>query len=644
MTGLWRIRGLFHRPVCVCLGAALLLGLAAAVPGPVGAAVGSYAEELVEEARRRRLHDERYWHILLHYQRSLTGVTSRVDDPKFFLAPDGKRNPEAELAATIRAFFEPEVEGGKHPVCRFVARYAWVREQLGLDPSRLAVGECAHFVRLLADMRPEGTTLVFPTAHMNSPASMFGHTLLLFETAAQSRLLAYAVNYSAITQETFGPLFAVRGIFGAYPGYFSVLPYYAKLQEYADIDHRDLWEYPLDFTREETIRAIRHVYELDGIASDYFFFDENCAYALLFLLEAGRPSLRLTDRTLPWVIPLDTIRLVQEAGLVTGTLFRPSKTTTIRRLAAGLDRAGRLLAREAAEGRVAPAQILKGPGSAAERGRTLDLAVEYLQYRYSRRELERPAYADRLVGLLTARSGLGPLEGNGPAPPAPPQPEAGHRSRRLSLGGGVEGGQAFQELRFRFAYHTLADDDRGYLEGSHIVFGDTALRYLFEEERLRLERLDLIEIVSLAPRDELFQPISWKITAGAAQRVMEDGRKHLVGRLVPGGGLAYRIPLLGLGYALLETEANLGEALREHYALGAGGSVGILRNITERWKLLLTARGMAYGLGDRHSLLEATMTHNLRLTPNAALSLEVTRGKTREFYRTEALLALNLFF
>lgn len=604
----------------------------------------AYADQLVEKARRRRLHEERYWHTLLHYKRTITGLRSLVDDPKFFLSPRGKRDPEAELEATIRAFFQPDTPGARHPVCRFVARYYWIKEQLNLDPAVLPVNECEQFTRLIEEMKPESTTLVFPTSHMNSPASMFGHTLLAYETASKSKLLAYAVNYAAVTTETFGPLFAVKGIFGLYRGYFSILPYYAKLQEYSDIDHRDIWEYRLNFTREETIRSIMHVYELDGIYSDYYFFDENCSYALLFLLEAGRPSLDLTDRLPPWVIPLDTIRVVEDAGLIAGAVYRPSKTTTIRHVASLLDRPSRLLALDMARGRAAPERIRASELSKQEKARTYDLAVEYLQYLYSKRQIERDVYTDRFVKLLAARSALGIPDGERYEIQPPPRPEEGHQSDRLQIGFGLRRGEPFQELRFRFAYHTLTDYARGYPEGSQIVFGDTALRYYFHDNRFTLQQLDLVDIVSLAPRDELFQPISWKVTAGLAQRVMEDGRDHLIARLSPGVGLAYRVPFLGLFFAMLEADLNVGDALRDNYAVGLGGSLGIIRGITDRWSVALSAKGMYYGLGDRHGLLDLALTQNYALTRNLAISLDVCRSRTRDFYRTEGRLALNIFF
>src|SRR4030067_1203824 len=60
-----------------------------------------YRDELKESATRLRLPDDRYWHVLLHYKRGLFGTESLVDDRKFFLSPDGKHDPSAELDGGI---------------------------------------------------------------------------------------------------------------------------------------------------------------------------------------------------------------------------------------------------------------------------------------------------------------------------------------------------------------------------------------------------------------------------------------------------------------------------------------------------------------------------------------------------------------
>ena len=603
-----------------------------------------YADHLVQEARRLRLYENPYWHTLLHYKRGITGLRSLVDDPKFFLSPHGKRDPKAEMEETIRAFFSPAVSGVAHPVCRFIARYYWLKQELGLDAAKLPVNECEDFTKLMQDLRPESTTLVFPTSLMNRPASMFGHTFLAYESESGNRLLARAVNYAAITQESSGPLFAVKGLFGFYKGYFSILPYYAKLQEYSDIDHRDMWEYRLNLSQEETLRSIRHVYEMTGIYSDYYFFDENCSYNLLFLLDAARPSLHLTDQLPPWVIPLDTIRAVKSAGLVSETIYVPSRTTRISHLAALVGSDSRRLALSVARGEAPSQTIVMAELSKEERIRTVDLTVEYLQYLYTRREIGRDDYTERYVRLLSARSSLGMSETGPDVVPSPAPPEEGHRSNRLQFGMGERNGRPFEELRYRFAYHTLTDYGRGYPEGSHIVFGDTAVRHYFLDDQVQLQRFDLVDIVSIVPRDDLFKPLSWKVTAGLAQHVMNDGRDHLVAQLSPGGGLAYRVPALGICYALVEGDLQAGDRLREDYAVGAGGSVGILRRLTDRWAAALQARGIYYAVGDRHGLLDVTLVQSYALAPNLALSMDLSRSRTREFYRTELKLGLNLFF
>jgi hypothetical protein len=73
------------------------------------------------------------------------------------------------------------------------------------------------------------------------------------------------------------------------------MPYYLKVREYSDLENRDIWEYELNLTPEEIDRLLMHAWELGPIHFDYYFFDENCAYHLLGLLEAARPDLTLTE-------------------------------------------------------------------------------------------------------------------------------------------------------------------------------------------------------------------------------------------------------------------------------------------------------------------------------------------------------------
>ena len=604
-----------------------------------------YLTSLLEAAREQRLYTDPFWHTLVHYKSGVFGSRSLIDDPRFFLSPKGKYDPEAELEATIRAFFESGGDETQHAVCRFIARYTWIKEKLNLDPSQLPVPECRRFAALMEQIKPDSVSMIFPTSHMNSPASMFGHTLLTVETSSKSKLLAHAISYSAVTEETFGPTYALKGLLGFYPGYYSILPYYGKLQEYSDIDDRDIWEYPLSLNPEEVRRLLMHVYELDAIYSDYYFFDENCSYQLFFLIDAARPGLDLTDQGAPWVIPLDTVRVAKEHGLIAASVYRPSKSTQVKYIASLLPKEGRRRALAIANGELDPEGVAKEEGiPKEERIRICDLAVEYLQYLHAKEKLTREEYLGRFLKTLRARSALGGAGESQYRVPAPTSSDEGHLSNRVSLGLGVKRGDFFQEAAWRPAYHDLLDSDRGYREGAQIIFSSVALRYYPSQGSLQLDNFDFIDIVSLTPRDEFFQPISWKVKTGFERRILADDDDHLIYRLNPGGGFAWENHLLGLYYVMTEGDVNLGRPLEKNYALGLGGSAGVIKLLTDSWKLHVFVRDIYYGLGDTTNTIEAGVLQNFAITANTSVGASASYSRSHGFDQTEAKVSFNLFF
>src|SRR5262249_25841967 len=159
----------------------------------------------------------------------------------------------------------------------------------------------------------------FPEAYLNNPPSMFGHTLLRIDAGppgARKDLLAYGVNFSADTGDDGGVNFAWKGILGYYHGRFGIHPYYDIVKQYGDWESRDIWEYELILDPDTVGLLVAHLWELRGVSSDYYFFNENCSSQLLALLEAARPDLQLRARVRPWVIPADTVRAVAATGLV----------------------------------------------------------------------------------------------------------------------------------------------------------------------------------------------------------------------------------------------------------------------------------------------------------------------------------------
>jgi len=602
-----------------------------------------YLSKLIAGAEQRELYRQRNWHILLHYKPSLHGVTSLIDDPKFFLAEDGKHNPEAELIATLRALFQPGPENDEHPRCRFVARFDWLKQELEIDENRLPAISCNEFQRALNKVQPRSAVLIFPTTHVNSPASMFGHTLISIQGPYESKLLSYAVNYSAVTDETNGFAYAIKGILGVYRGYFSILPYYEKLKEYSDLKRRDVWEYDLNLSEEETMRMFLHIWELRDIYSDYFFFDENCSYNLLFLLEAARPELNLTDPCRPWVIPIDTVRMIRDSGLFKEAFYRPSKATRISHIASQMNDAEQKAAVEVIRGERAPEDLTQKNLTRDGEIRILDLSAETIEFRYFEKELTQEEYRRRYLALLNARSRLGQPGEADPEIPTPIRPDLGHGSNRLAVGAGFWKKNFFQQVSIRPAYHNLLDADQGYLAGSQIDFGNLVLRYYPNAGKSELHALDLINIFSISPRDRFFKPKSWKVDTGFFQTTFGDGSDHLAYRLNSGRGFAYK-RMDGLFYSMLEADLLVSGRFRHHYALGLGGSAGWLKNMTESWKVYLRASKFYYELGDDHQGLEGSLGQSFRITADNSITLELSRHKEFGNYYSEAVLNWNYYW
>ncbi len=599
-----------------------------------------FLNELLKKAEAEKLYNDRYWHILLHYKPKRSGFKSLIDDPRFFLSPDGKENPKAELEATVRALYQSDKKDDEHPKCRFVARYNWLKENLDIDESFFSGVECKEFNNTIDTIvQPKSLILVFPAFYMNNPASMFGHTLLRIDSSYQSKLLSHAVNYAAYVDSA-GILYPIKGIFGFYKGYFKVFPYYERVKEYSDIEQRDMWEYRLDLSEEEGRRMLMHLWELKDIYSYYYFIDENCSYNLLYLLEAARPSLHLTDRLGLWVVPVDTLRVIKESGIVESTEFRPAMTTRIRSIASSLNEEAQETALKIVDRELGTDQI---PDiNHDEKIKILDMAIEIIQYKYNKEKLSKDEYLKLFLDVLGARSKLGTSYVDSVIP-VPKPPEEGHFSSRFSLGVGVRGDDIFQEVRFRPAYHNLTDPDDGYLEGSHIIFADAALRY-YTDGRIRLESLDLIDIVSLSPRNNFFKPISWKVKTGLTQKMGSDQQEHLLYQLDAGFGFAFKNELTGLCYTLAEASLNVGAELRDYYALGVGINVGTIKQLTDVWKINLSAEVLFYEFGDRFREKKVSVVQTFKINQNNSLNLSLSWEEIFNRERPEVKLNWNYYF
>jgi len=111
-----------------------------------------------------------------------------------------------------------------------------------------------------------------------------------------------------------------------------------------------------------------------------------------------------------------------------------------------------------------------------------------------------------------------------------------------------------------------------------------------------------------------------------------------------GGGLCYDNRILGLCYGMFETEIDLGGGLSNTHSIGFGGTLGILRKITEAWKFHLLFRPFYFVLGEQYESLEWAFLQQYTIFTNVAFSLELTGKEAQGLYQTEAGALVHLYF
>lgn len=491
---------------------------------------------LLTIAKSKQLYLKPDWLALMHYQPTGdNGVSfeSQVDDERYFLARNGRTNSLAEMSATINIMFGGALKTTTeqdNPHCGFVERERWLREQLSLS-AQAVPASCTEFHQWRDRMEAHSVTLVFPASYLNSPSSMFGHTLFRFDPeniADDSSWLSFALSFAADVEDSEGDSFsyAFKGIAGGYAGRFSVVPYFKKIQEYGAIENRDVWEYTLNLTPEEVDRIIGHAWELREVRFDYYFFRENCAFRLLELLDYARPSLKLIDQFNYTAIPAETVKAVVDSGIVSAVKFRPSVGSILQHRMTQLPSSSQNRVKDLYENpQLAKSDEFKTLPVETQRA-LVGAANQYLTYRSRRIEMT-PEMVSRRFQMLKQVNRL-PAQ----APheiPVPERPDAGHDTIMLNAGLGRDRDVDYQNIGFRISYHDLLDNSDGYLRGGEIQLGKLELRQ-YKGESLRLERADLIQLRSLGGWHSLFNTIAWEVGAGLRRHpVLENQKLGLAG-------------------------------------------------------------------------------------------------------------------
>ncbi|XDD54827.1 DUF4105 domain-containing protein [Leptospira sp. WS4.C2] len=609
-----------------------------------------YLQELINEVKEKHLAEETHWYRLLRFKKTRWGNwESEVDNKRYFLSEDGKHNPDKELIATLHSFFteEPIPEGLQHPQCAYPERYNWLKDKLKFDQTRLTEVQCERFDAWKEALNPDSLSVVFSSYYMQAPASMFGHTLLKLNNKVNenAELLDYGVNYAATPGEMDPFSYAYRGLTGGYPGSFAIFPYYLKVNEYNDMESRDLWEYKLKLKPEERERFLRHLWEMGRADFDYFFINENCSYHLMEILEVAMPELDISKKT-GWIVaPGDTIKLyLAEDGLVISKKYRPSLYSKIKYKIYDMSEEERVAYWEMIRFEKA---FLPEPKENFRMSLVTDAVLDTYRYRYAAKSAVPKQHKEYYDKLLIFRSKQNDEYTANEQVPLSTPPESSHPVSRVATSFGVSSLGNFAEFQYRIAYHDLLNVSKGHAPNSELAFFDTTVR-TYDNKKPELTSMSAVKVTSLNPYNSISKDFSYFFDTGiqtAVYRNNDETLRKQVGNFDLRFGYSFsnefgKNPMsMGVLSVLAGVKVQNGRMFEN--GVRYGGNVSLLyQKEWGAWKIYTGATAQNYQLSHNLNTYYATFKIRYAFSNTHELRLEVNGER---FYE-EALISYHYLF
>ncbi|MEA3306782.1 MAG: DUF4105 domain-containing protein [Elusimicrobiota bacterium] len=535
----------------------------------------------VKKAISLKIWENREWHKLLYYKKKLFGLktVSQNINKAFFISVNGKKSPKDELLESLKLLFENPKNEDNNFRCAFPQRFIYLQKKLKPLFEELPPVACSKLNNWKKRLKPRSVSLLFAGGYLNNPSTLYGHTFLrLKKTDETNDLLDYTINYAAETDDKNGILFALQGLAGLYPGKFSTVPYYLKIQEYHNLENRDLWEFPLNLNNEEVDRLLNHAWELGKAGFPYYFFTKNCSWQLIPLLNIAKPEFNLDNKFTTWVIPSDTILYFLNNFPETQNFsWRPSFSKFLKWEESQLSEKEREIALKIAKEPSLNLNLIAGM-SKERQALILEISADYVKFKFYSKKIKKQDWDQKSNFILSKRAELGPLETFLGAPAPPSTLLDAHNSGRVSLGQIYFKNRFLQNFTWRFAIQDLLDKEDGYLPNAELEIGKINFLYDNKYKKIHLREFKLANVLSLTPFTSFEKRKSWQMQAGLKEpeNKINPKNRQLIAEAAFNSGISFTLDsnLKTIGYILPEINIGLGGALDDNYKAGLGYKMG----------------------------------------------------------------------
>jgi hypothetical protein len=202
----------------------------------------------------------------------------------------------------------------------------------------------------------------------------------------------------------------------------------------------------------------------------------------------------------------------------------------------------------------------------------------------------------------------------------------------LGASAGQNAENTFVELNYRGSYHDLLDPIAGYYQGMSLNMLNLMVR-AYEGGDIKLEKFELLDIVSLSSRNRFFSPWSWKANVSVEQQ-WTVGKEILVTQGTAGRGLSFEFFDNSHFFSFATARIEVNHKLADKIALAPGLQLGLL-HYWSKASLMVDVEHYQF-LFDQTMRSQLNMQQSFELGKNHSLRLSAQFHRVKgKKYKTE---------
>lgn len=585
------------------------------------------SDQIIQQALDLQLQNQTTWLALLH----LDHGKPRIKDPQFLLSAE-QFSPQQELTKTLDLLLNEQTQ--RSAECRFPARQAWLAEQLHLPVADLT--HCTALSEFLIKAPADHISVVYASENLSSASSMMGHVLIqLSGLNAQHQPVDHAVSFFTEVKGINLPKIMYDSIIAGKSGYFSLSPLRDKIDYYAKKEQRNIWTYQIKLTDTQRRLIQLHLWELKQTPLEYFFHTYNCATFTNFILSiTGNSTLYQAHG---WKTPLDTVKLIHDAGLVQSTTFYPSNRARIRIFSEDQPLAWRRQIKAAIT--TTDLSLLPPSQNDVETFRTLKTAQAYADYLNEKQHIDSATWRTVSDNIHAKQSTLSQdyqfdlsQYKNPLLTPKDSQWYSGlsyfNNKTYLRLGGFA-------------AAHSIEDDNRQSMSENELRLGDLSILISPSDQTIRIDQFQLYRMASYVPFDTLTGGISGRFSIGYGPQYDDQLQRHSSTSLDGAAGLSLQMSPDILIYGL--AGAGLGYGKQNVY-MALNPELGISINEIYGLKSIASIKSTYNSFGTGHQQYDAQWIQAIPLGKDHRLSFKYNYQWSNQKHDQQAELLFKYFF